>query len=204
MARGQLDGELTAGDLTVDGLLVESNGSEAVHARRIRVRESELRGVAIDAHDAPGLEFSDVVLRGCDLSNIDGREGSLRRVEIHGSRLVGFGLAAGTIQDLRVLDSTLALSSLASSKLRNVVFERVDLTDASFMQAQLERVAFIDCKLAGADFRGVKLKGCTIRGTALDGILGIDSLKGVTMPWADVLASAPALAAALGIGIEPD
>lgn len=166
--------------------------------------ESELRGVALKAENAPGLQFSDVVLRRCDLSNIDGREGSLRRVEVHDSRLVGFGLAAGTIQDVRVIDSTLALASLAFSKLRNVVFEHVDLAEASFMEARLESVAFIDCKLVGADFRGAKQEGCAIRGTPLDGILGTDWLKGVVMPWADVLASAPTLAAAVGIIIEPD
>src|SRR6202044_3278594 len=102
-------------------------------------------------------------------------------------RLVGFGLTGGTVQDLRVVDSSLALGSFAYSKLRDVVFERVDLAEASFMQAQLETVAFIDCKLAGSDFRGVKMKGCTIRGTSLDGILGVDCLRGVSMPWGDVL-----------------
>jgi len=61
---------------------------------------------------------------------------------------------------------------------------------------------FTDCKLAGTDFRGVKLKGCAIRGTSLDGIVGVDSLRGVAMPWMDVLDSAAALAAALGIIVE--
>jgi uncharacterized protein YjbI with pentapeptide repeats len=200
----QLDSAVTDGRLALDGVLLEDEGSEPVRANRIQVSESELRGITVDAGDAPGLRLADVVLRGCELSNVDGREGSLRRVEIHGSRLVGFGLAGGTVQDLRVVDSSLALASLAFSKLQNVVFERVDLAEASFMDARLETVAFIDCKLAGADFRGVKLKGCVIRGTALDGIVGVDCLKGVVMPWVDVLASTAALAAALGIIVEPD
>jgi uncharacterized protein YjbI with pentapeptide repeats len=85
-----------------------------------------------------------------------------------------------------------------------VVFERVDLAGASFMEAQLETVVFIDCKLAGTDFRGVKMKGCAIRGTSLDGIIGVDCLQGVSMPWVDVLDSAAALAAALGITVEPN
>lgn len=185
------------------GALVERDGLEPVRASRIVVTESELRSVAIDAGVAPGLRFSDVLLRGCDLSNVDGREGSLRRVEIHGSRLVGFGLAGGTVQDLLILDSALALASLAFSKLKNVIFERVDLTEASFMEAELEHVVFIDCKLAGTDFRRAKLSGCTIRGASLDGILGVDCLRGVTMPWVDVVDSAGALAAALGINVNP-
>lgn len=199
----QLDSVVQAGDLMLDGALVEHDGIERVRADRVVVTESELRGVALEADDAPGLRLSDVILRACDLSNVDGREGSLRRVEIHGSRLTGFGLAGGTAQDVRILDSSLALACLAFSKLRDVIFERVDLTEASFMEAELERVIFIDCKLAGTDFRGARLKGCTIRGTALDGILGIESLRGITMPWQDVIDSAAALAAALGISVEP-
>jgi uncharacterized protein YjbI with pentapeptide repeats len=204
LERRQLDGALMGGDLTLDGLLLEAGGSKPVHADRIRVAESELRGLTIDTSGAPGLQLSDVILRDCNLSNIDGREGSLRRVEIHGSMLVGFGLSGGTVQDLSVIDSSLALASLAFSTLRNALFERVDLSEASFIQARLESVSFIDCKLAGADFRGARLKGCAIRGTPLDGIVGIDCLNGVLMPWPDVLASAPALATALGIVIEPD
>ena len=199
----QFDSVVQGGELMLDGALVENDGLERVRGDRIVVTESELRGVAIEPDDAPGLRLSDVILRACDLSNVDGREGTLRRVEMHGSRLTGFALAGGTLQDVRIIDSSLALASLAFSKLKDVIFQRVDLTEASFMDAQLERVIFIDCKLAGTDSRGVKLRGCTIRGTSLDGILGIESLRGLTMPWEDVIDSAAALAAALGISIEP-
>jgi hypothetical protein len=72
------------------------------------------------------------------------------------------------------------------------------------MEAQLAAVEFVDCRLSGADFRGVKTKGCAIRSSSLDGVLGVDSLKGVAMPLADVLASAAALATALGIVVEFD
>jgi uncharacterized protein YjbI with pentapeptide repeats len=199
----QLDSVVHGGDLVLDGALVERDGLEAVTTDRILITESELRGVAINAGDVPGLRLSDVILRACDLSNVDGREGSLRRVEIHGSRLMGFGLPGGTAHDLRVLDSSLSLASLAFSKLKDVIFDRVDLSESSFMEAQLENVTFIDCKLAGTNFRRAKLKSCVIRGTSLDGIIGVDSLGGVTMPWVDVVDSAGALAAALGIRIEP-
>lgn len=176
--------------MLLDGALVEHHGLEPVWADRIVVTESDLRGVAIDADQVPGLRLSDVVLRACDLSNVDGREGWLRRVEIEGSCLVGFGLTGGTVQDLRVVDSSLALASLAFSKLRDVVFERAHLAEASFMEAELESVTFIDCKFAGPDFRGVKLKGCAIRGTSLDGILGVYSLPGVAMRCARLSCSA--------------
>ena len=177
---------------------------EPVRAARLRIRESELRGVTFVAENAPGLELIDVVMHDCGLSNVDGREGVIRRAELHRSQLVGFGLSKGEARDLRVLDSSLELASFAAAQLSHVIFERVNLADASFMAARLEGVEFIDCRLAGADFRGAKLKGCAIRGAALDGVLGIESLRGLRMPWGDLLASAGALAAALGIVVEAE
>ena len=76
-------------DLT--GALVAGDGG-AVPAGRVRLRESELRGVVLAPGNVPGLTLADVILRDCGLSNLDGREGRLSRVEVHRSQLVGFGL----------------------------------------------------------------------------------------------------------------
>jgi uncharacterized protein YjbI with pentapeptide repeats len=145
-----------------------------------------------------------VILHDCGMSNLDGREGRLSRVEVHRSQLVGFGISRGEVRDLRVVDSSLQLASFASATLRNVVFERANLAEASFMHANLKSVAFVDCRLEGTDFRHAKVAGCAIRGSSLDGVLGVESLRGLRMPWPDVVSSAGALAAALGISIEPD
>ena len=198
-------GSLPSRDSTLElsGVLITGDG-EAVNAERIRVRECELRGVVLAPGNAPGLTLADVLLRDCGMSNLDGREGRLSRVEVHRSQLVGFGLSRGDVRDVRVVDSSLQLASFASASLRNVVFERVNLAEASFMHARLESVAFVDCRLEGADFRGAKLAGCVIRGASLDGVLGVESLSGLRMPWPDLLSSAGALAGALGISIESD
>jgi uncharacterized protein YjbI with pentapeptide repeats len=187
--------------LELTGMLITGDGGE-VAAKGVRLRECELRGVVLAPGNSPGLILADVILRDCGLSNLDGREGRLSRVEVHRSQLVGFGLSRGEVRDLRVVDSSLQLASFASATLRNVVFERVNLAEASFMHARLEAVAFVDCRLQGADFRHAKLSGCAIRGASLDGVLGVESLRGVRMPWPDVLASAGALATALGISID--
>lgn len=191
------------GAIDLSGAFVDGDGPP-VAASRVTARESELRGVTLEPGTVPGLTLADVILRDCGLSNLDGREGRLTRVEVHRSQLVGFGLTRGDIRDLRVVDSSLQLASFASATLRNVVFERVNLAEASFMHARLESVAFVDCRLQGADFRHVKLAGCLVRGASLDGVLGVESMRGLRMPWPDVLASAGALAAALGIDVESD
>jgi uncharacterized protein YjbI with pentapeptide repeats len=185
------------------GALVAGDGG-SVHAERVRVQESELRGVVLAPGTVPGLTLADVILRDCGMSNVDGREGRLSRVEVHRSQLVGFSLSGGEVRDLRVVDSSLQLASFASATLRHVVFERVNLVETSFMHARLESVTFVDCRLEGADFRHARVSGCAIRGASLDGVLGIESLRGVRMPWPDILASAGALATALGISVDPE
>jgi uncharacterized protein YjbI with pentapeptide repeats len=192
------------GELAISGLLLQSGAGDAVDVARVQVRESSLEGVTLAAGAVPGMSLSDVVLSDCDLSNLDGREGLLRRVEVRTSRLVGTGFSEAGIQDLRVLDSSMMLASFAAARLRSAVFERVNLSESSFLDARLNDVAFIDCDLRGADFRGARLIDCSISGSSLDGVLGVDSLSGLTMPWPDILDSAAALATALGISIESD
>jgi len=202
--------ELEELPLSADGGVIDLSGalvvgeSAPVRASRVRVRESELRGVVFEAGNLPGLTLADVIMSDCGLSNVDGREGHLIRVEMRRSQLVGFGLTGGEGRDVRIVDSSLQLASFASATLRNVVFERVNLAEASFMHARLESVAFRDCRLDGADFRHVKLAGCAIRGASLDGVMGVEALRGLRMPWPDVLASAAALAVALGIEVESE
>jgi uncharacterized protein YjbI with pentapeptide repeats len=191
-----------SGPVELSGVLVQRDAGDPVAASGVRIIESELRGVTLHAEHVPGLTLRDVVLRDCGLSNLNGREGQLTRVEIHRSQLVGFGCSGGRIQDLRVIGSSLQLASFAHSRLRRVVFDGVQLSEASFERARLDGVQFIDCRLAGADFTGATLTGCAIRGSSLDGVIGISSLRGVRMPWPDVLESAAAMAGTLGIEIE--
>jgi uncharacterized protein YjbI with pentapeptide repeats len=190
------------GDLELSGALVQRAGAQPIRPGRIRLRESELRGVVVATEFARGFELVDVILRDCALANLDARGGFMRRVEIERSRMVGFGLSDGEASDVVIRDCSLELASFAGAGLRSVSFEGVNLTDVSFMNARLEMVQFVDCRLTGADFRGAKVKTAAIRGASLDGVLGVESLRGVRMPWSDVLASSGAMAAALGISVE--
>jgi uncharacterized protein YjbI with pentapeptide repeats len=192
------------GALNLSGARLHADAGEALALARLHVEESELHGLALEAGKVPGLVLSDVILRGCDLSNVHAGEGSIRRGEIRDSRLVGFALNEGKLADLHVLDTTLAYASLAHSQLRRVLFERVILREASFLEATLAAVEFVACELAGADFRGARLSDCVIRGSSLEGVIGVESLGGLTMPWEDLVGSTAALASALGIAVEPD
>jgi uncharacterized protein YjbI with pentapeptide repeats len=197
-----------SGALVLDGALVtgpsDTPSAEPLRATRVVVKESEFSGVTFRAPAATALELRDVRLRGCDLSNVEAPDPSIWRVDVADSRLLGFRAAGGDVRELRVTDSSLVLATFAFARMRNVVFEGVDLTEASFMEARLDRVEFVDCRLADTDFRGATVNACAIRGSSLDGVLGIESLRGIRMPWNDIVASVAALAAGLGIQIESE
>ena len=169
----------------------------------VRVTESVLHGVAL-AGPIPGLALRDTVLDDCDLSNVEGRQGTLRRVAIERGRLVGFALPGGTLEDVLVTESNLALASFGHATLRNVAFEGVNLREASFLGAVLEGVSFSDCALDGADFRDARATACSLSGCSLEGLAGFASLRGFRMPWPDIVAVAGELAAALGIAVDDD
>jgi uncharacterized protein YjbI with pentapeptide repeats len=201
--RRRLPAEPDAGELVLTEALVE-DGAEAVAARSVRVEESALHGVTIQAGTLTELVLRDARLTGCDLSNVAVRHGEVRRAELTNCRLVGFAMGDGAIEDLSVTGGTLMLASLAQTTLRRVAFKDVNLREASFAHARLISVSFEDCDLRGADFRGVSLVDCTMRGTSLDAIAGVQSLRGLTMPWTDLVGSVGALAAALGIAVEAE
>ena len=190
------------GEVSVEGVRVEAGAEDPlVSGLSVDVAESDLAGVTFGAEGLRRLDVRDSVLRGCDLSNVRTRRCSLQRVEVRQSRLVGFSLSEGDVQDVLVVGGTLMLASFERSRLLHVVFEEVNLRDVSFSGAFLEGVSFSGCDLAGADFRGARLRDCVLRGGSLDGVAGIDSLRGLSMPWPDLVASAGALAGALGIAV---
>jgi uncharacterized protein YjbI with pentapeptide repeats len=65
-------------------------------------------------------------------------------------------------------------------------------------------VRFDACDLTGSDLTGVRLDGCELRSCTLDGLTGLERLRGAAMPWADVVANATLLAVALGIRVLDD
>ena len=199
LTRVGLDDAAGGEELTLSG--AEVVGGQ-IGARRIRLTECDLRGVTIAGPQTPGLALRDVTARDCALANVDAHDAQWSRVQLSTCRLVGLSLQRGDLRDVAIADSTLQLASFAGARIRDAVLRGVNLTDTSFMGARLQGVVFEDCTLSGTDFRDARLEGCAIRGSSLDEVLGVQSLRGVRMPWSDVLASAGALAAALGIRID--
>ena len=178
--------ELAAGDLGADVVAVED----------ARLLDVELAGMRLD-----GVRFSDVEVARGNWANVVGAELSLSRVVIAAARLTGVAWTRGRIADTVFRDCRIDLATFAGTTFERVAFEDCRLTQTDFREALFRSVRFSRCDLSEADVVGVRTDRCELRGCTLDGLVGVERLRGAAMPWADVVGNAALLASALGIRV---
>lgn len=176
----------------------------------LAVRHLELTGALLEDADLGGARLTQLALRDCRLSggslaNAAVRGGIAQRSAFERVRLTGLSWHEGTLRDVSFRGCRIDLASFAASRLERVRFEDCSLAESELQDARLAAVVFEDCDLTGLDLSGARLTaGCVLRGCTLDGIRGVERLRGATMPLSDVIAAAGVLASALGIRIEED
>ncbi|HEY4278122.1 MAG TPA: pentapeptide repeat-containing protein [Conexibacter sp.] len=143
----------------------------------------------------------DAVLEHANLANRRGVRVLVERVRMRGCRLTGLQLGESTLRDLVVEDSRVDLAAFRGSRVERVVFRDCQLQELDLVEAQLSSVVFEACDLSGADFRHARFARSQMRGCTLTGATGIERLRGVSMPWPDIVGFAGEFAAALGIGV---
>jgi uncharacterized protein YjbI with pentapeptide repeats len=143
----------------------------------------------------------DVVLRHANLANRRVLGTLVERVRLSGCRMTGLQLSESSLRDLEVSDSRVDLAAFRMSRFERVVFRDCQMQELDLVEAQLGSVVFERCDMTGADFRNARFSRCVMRGCTLTGALGIDRLRGVSMPWPDLVGLVGELAAAIGIGI---
>ena len=167
--------------------------------------EARLVDAELSGRRVAGLRLTDVVIQGGNLANLVAPEPALRRVAVSGARLTGVQWTAGTITDAVLRDCRMDLATFAGTTFERTVFDGCVLAQADFRDALLRSVRFDHCDLSGADLTGVRLDRCELRACTLDGLVGLERLRGAAMPWADLVGHAGLFAAALGIRvIDPD
>ena len=133
--------------------------------------------------------------------NVQAREATFERVEARGLDAIGLQLPESSLADCTFVDARLNLASFRFARLERVVFERCRLDEADFYEASLRSVRFEGCALTEAVLDCATFERCELRGCELAGLSGADRLRGVRMPWPDVVQIAGLLAAAAGIEI---
>ena len=170
----------------------------------LRFEEARLERVDLSGGRLAHLGLSDVELDSCNLANADVRAGSAWRARIERSRLTGVSWTEGMVRDAVLRDCRIDLASFAATRFDQVVFERCLLMQADFQEASLRAVRFVDCDLTEADLMDARFDRCELRGCTIDGIRGAERLRGIAMPWEDIVASVGTFAAALGVTVLDD
>ena len=164
----------------------------------------EFAGARLDAVDLSESHLShlslvDCELTGSNLANLEARESSMLRVTVRRCRLTGLAWAAGALRDVRFEDCRADLVSLRFARLERVRFVRCVLTEADFQGVRGDSVAFVECDLGHAEFSHAHFERSEIRHCGLDGVSGVQGLRGMGLLPVDVVALAGAFASELGV-----
>lgn len=191
-------------DRVPDGLSVEGSALRRVDlsgqiASDVRFDQCRLIDVDVSAAELTRLLLQDAVIVGGSWANVRPREMRIRRAVFEGVRMTGADLSSATLEDVLLHDCRIDLASFRFARLARVSFERCRLDEADFSAAELGSVSFSDCVLVKALWADATLTRCEMRGTDISGSGNPERLRGVRMPWVDVLASAGELAAAAGV-----
>jgi uncharacterized protein YjbI with pentapeptide repeats len=182
------------GDEVADAGAAELGPGSSIECARLA--DPDLMGARLR-----GLRLLDVAIERGNLANTAAPELALRRVAIAGARLTGAQWTSGTIADTTFRDCRIDLATFAATTFERVVFDRCMLAQTDFRDALLRSVRFDRCDLTEADLAGVRIDRCELRGCTLDGLAGVERLRGAALPWADVVGNAALFAAALGIRV---
>lgn len=173
-------------------------------ARGVSIRASTLDGTRLGGAALDQLELTDVLARGCDLANLAAPRADWTRVRFENCRMTGASISGGRLRDVTIRDCRVDLASFGGSRLHRVSFEDCRLTQTDFLDAELDSVCFTACDLTAADIRDARLHRCELRANRLDGLLGVERLRGVAMRWPDIVEGAELWAQALGITVLED
>ncbi|WP_159623611.1 pentapeptide repeat-containing protein [Ruania rhizosphaerae] len=146
--------------------------------------------------------FTDCDLTGADLAGLTTRDVGLVRTTLDGARLTGSSWLRSRWRDVEATDLVADLLSAHSATWTAVTLTGANLRQADFSGAALQRVRFVDCDLTEARFAGMRAQQVTMSGCRLEGITGVDALRGVTMTTEDAVGALGSFAAHLGITVE--
>jgi uncharacterized protein YjbI with pentapeptide repeats len=161
----------------------------------------------LDPEAEPPTDLTDVLdarIANADFSNQQLLGSSIRRVELHLCRLTGAELAEATWTDVTVTDCRLDLAGMRRAKLKRVVFRDCNLDEIDLSAARLQDVLFERCRLRAALLIGATSERLELVGCELEGLDGVDVLRGARMRWNDVVDNAALFARAVGIELVED
>jgi uncharacterized protein YjbI with pentapeptide repeats len=178
------------------GVDLSDRNGEGVQLVECRAENVDLAGATLRRSS-----IRDVVVDGGSWANVDFTEAALQRVELRNVRLTGAVLAGASLRDMSFVDCRMDLSAIRFGRLERVRFENCRMEEIDLYEARLSSVVFAGCGLTNASLAKAAFSSCEMHECDLAGIGNPEQLRGVGMPWPDIVRSAAVLAAAAGVRV---
>jgi uncharacterized protein YjbI with pentapeptide repeats len=170
-------------------------------ATRLQLLESLLVNVDLAGAKLEHALLRDVRVTEGTWANVRATGITLRRVELERVRLTGAEFSGSVLDDVTFIGCRLDLASFRNATLSSVRFHGCRMEEADYQDAVLASCVFVDCILTRSAWSNATFERSEMRGVDLAGAGNPECLRGVRMPWADVVNAAAELAAAVGIEI---
>jgi len=144
-------------------------------------------------------EWVDRAYADIDLSNRVLRGERLHRCAFTRCRMTGFQVPEGVLTDVRFTDCRVDLAAMRFASLERVAFDGCVLRELDLTEARLSDVRFEGCDLRLAEFGGARAARLELRGCDVEGLGGVDGLRGALVTWPDAVGLLGPLVAAAGL-----
>lgn len=170
----------------------------------LTLRECRIAGAAFTGSRLVRATLVDCLVTDSDWSGALLEDCRLERVEFKHCRLSGVQAQGCRFVDVAMLDC-----KIDEGNFRMTVWERGELRDSNLADSDFYGARLPASRIHGCDFSNVEFSRCDLAGShlqrsRLEGIRGGDSFRGVTIGSDQVLPTALALFAAVGILVEDD
>jgi len=193
--------ELFADEDNISGLRIEHATFSSADLDKIALSESLLNKVDFLQVDVSKFDVLDCIFRSCDFTTAKFPESSWHRVSIDSGRCTGLQMTNSTLKNIDFKNSKLDMVNFRLSHLENISFDGCVLNDVDFYNARLKNVEFVNCTINGVTFASARMTNVDISKSQVEGLKGINSLRGVTISYDQLMQFAPAFAAEAGIKI---
>ncbi len=187
---------------TISGAQIDNEVLSASDLEGKSFSESVIKSTDFSGVDAPRFDIGDCLLKDCTFTVAKFPESSWHRVVIDGGRCSGLQLNNSTLKNVDFTHSKLEFVNFRFAKLENVAFENCVLNDVDFIEAQLKDVEFISCTINSITFSRARMKNVDVSESTIEGIKGVDSLKGVTISHEQLMQLSPYFAVEAGIKVK--
>jgi uncharacterized protein YjbI with pentapeptide repeats len=194
--------ELFASEDSIVGVHIEDTWLTSDELGKKSIAESLMTKAVFSELNVTRFDIHDCEFKGCTFTAAKFPESTWNRISISGTRCSGLQITNGIIKNVEFKNSKLEIVNFRFSQLENVYFEGCALDDVDFYEARLKNVEFVNCTINKVTFAKAKMVNVDISQSAVEGINGINSLRGVTMSHDQLLQLAPEFAAEAGIKIK--